>query len=330
MAEVMTTYATSIYNFVGRRLSWSNNGEQQQRPSSHDLFEGSPRPSWLSNPSTYMLQAPLVSVVDQNDSDIDDAVSEQTLVAVEQIPIVLRRAPIPGAESPARGELAGGISDNSVGSDATASNSPIIPPPDGPISHITPATSLTTTETSIEGTNDTERMRSTALPEDDGQRPLRHLLQEIHNMDIPERERAKRMHLVMTEKYNALKGGNDPSKKIVRSGKADPFELMPGDAEKTYHKDSELGCSHYKRGVKLQCSTCHKWYTCRFCHDENEDHTLIRTETKNMLCMHCGKAQPVGQDCRHCGVKAACYYCDKVSLFAFLIDLKRAVANAGA
>jgi len=60
----------------------------------------------------------------------------------------------------------------------------------------------------------------------------------------------------------------------------------------------------------LQCSTCRKWHTCRFCHDEAEDHILIRRETNNMLCMHCGKAQPAQQDCRHCGVKGARYYCD--------------------
>ncbi|GFP58397.1 uncharacterized RING finger protein C2F3.16 [Trichoderma asperellum] len=52
-----------------------------------------------------------------------------------------------------------------------------------------------------------------------------------------------------------------------------------------------LGCEHYERNVKLQCSTCKKWYTCRFCHDANEDHTLIRKDTKNMLCMLCATPQ---------------------------------------
>ncbi|RYP55790.1 hypothetical protein DL771_012381 [Monosporascus sp. 5C6A] len=56
-----------------------------------------------------------------------------------------------------------------------------------------------------------------------------------------------------------------------------------------------FGCDHYRRNVKLQCSTCNRWYTCRFCHDQVENHALIRKETKNMLCMLCGTAQRAGE-----------------------------------
>ncbi len=70
-----------------------------------------------------------------------------------------------------------------------------------------------------------------------------------------------------------------------------------------------LGCSHYKRNVKLQCSACNQWYTCRFCHDEAEDHSLNRKETKNMLCMRCGSPQPAAEHCMECGERAAWYYC---------------------
>lgn len=76
-----------------------------------------------------------------------------------------------------------------------------------------------------------------------------------------------------------------------------------------------LGCEHYKRNVKLQCSTCNKWYTCRFCHDAAEDHTLKRKETKYMLCMLCGCAQVAGKICINCNVRAAWYYCDVCKLW---------------
>lgn len=109
------------------------------------------------------------------------------------------------------------------------------------------------------------------------------------------------------------------------------FALSPEDLEPTYapRKEPEspvvdagdedveteeideviLGCPHYQRNVKLQCYTCKKWYTCRFCHDEAEDHHLIRRDTKNMLCMLCGHAQPAAQVCRACGEQTAQYYC---------------------
>lgn len=76
-----------------------------------------------------------------------------------------------------------------------------------------------------------------------------------------------------------------------------------------------LGCPHYKRNIKLQCSACDRWYTCRFCHDEVEDHSLNRRETKNMLCMLCGHAQLASEECVHCGVPAARYYCSVCKLW---------------
>ena len=55
-------------------------------------------------------------------------------------------------------------------------------------------------------------------------------------------------------------------------------ELSERDKSKTYHDEAHgiLGCQHYRRGAKLQCSTCSQWATCRYCHDEREDHKLIR------------------------------------------------------
>jgi uncharacterized CHY-type Zn-finger protein len=70
-----------------------------------------------------------------------------------------------------------------------------------------------------------------------------------------------------------------------------------------------LGCEHYRRNVKLQCFTCERWYTCRLCHNEAEDHTLPRRETRHMLCMLCGHPQKVGEVCVKCGESAAQYYC---------------------
>ncbi|KAL8942849.1 MAG: hypothetical protein Q9211_001212 [Gyalolechia sp. 1 TL-2023] len=76
-----------------------------------------------------------------------------------------------------------------------------------------------------------------------------------------------------------------------------------------------LGCPHYKRNIKLQCSACYGWYTCRFCHDEVEDHSLNRRETKNMLCMLCGCAQAAAEECFRCGERSARYYCSVCKLW---------------
>ena len=123
----------------------------------------------------------------------------------------------------------------------------------------------------------------------------------------------------------------------------DPFNLSSEDLKPTYYskplsssicQDSDdrlvesdndigepmedaksFGCAHYKRNIKLQCSACDGWYTCRFCHDQVEDHSLNRRETKHMLCMFCGCAQKASHVCMKCGETAAWYYCDVCKLW---------------
>ncbi|EPS37140.1 hypothetical protein H072_9223 [Dactylellina haptotyla CBS 200.50] len=160
-----------------------------------------------------------------------------------------------------------------------------------------------------------------AIPEDDGHRVLREKLLEIQKSSLTERERAQRMHSLMTEKYLKKTGKRpfiSPTNSRPRSMvEGDPFSVTEEDKEPSYANDEEgiLGCSHYRRNVKLQCSTCEKWYPCRFCHDDKEQHSLIRKDTKNMLCMFCGTAQPAAQTCRQCVRYAATYYCDKCKLW---------------
>lgn len=96
---------------------------------------------------------------------------------------------------------------------------------------------------------------------------------------------------------------------------AEVVDAADDDPDTEECDEAILGCQHYQRNVKLQCYTCKKWYTCRFCHDAVEDHPLIRRDTENMLCMLCGHAQPAAQNCRHCDEQTAQYYCDICKLW---------------
>lgn len=95
---------------------------------------------------------------------------------------------------------------------------------------------------------------------------------------------------------------------------AEKAQFGPSDPDEE-ESPPALGCKHYKRNVKLQCSACSRWYTCRFCHDDAEDHSLKRRETKNMLCMLCGCAQPAGEECGECGEQMARYFCNVCKLW---------------
>ncbi|KAJ6439519.1 CHY zinc finger domain-containingprotein [Purpureocillium lavendulum] len=206
------------------------------------------------------------------------------------------------------------------------------------------------------------------IPEDDGMRELRSRIHAINAQDIPQADKARRIHDMLLEGYRASRSsihnvvvppsspGQDPALHAYEPSAAagtleslkfwngqfgdapsTKFDLTESDLAPTYapirqpktpdgqSPTSEppspsgtsppLGCQHYERNVKLQCSTCSKWYTCRFCHDAHEDHNLIRKETKHMLCMLCGTPQKASDVCINCGEISAQYYCNICKLW---------------
>lgn len=303
---------------VERARRWSLSSTAEDRPAT--MSDGDHESITAEATITTPPHSPhsLAPVFESSGVDSEDNFSEETLILVN--PFSVLRPQVSGQAGSAE-------------SSTPMSPPPSMSPPEGPI---------TTSNQSLGGllSGQPIPVKSSALPEDDGQRILRQKLVEISKLNISERERATLMHLLMSEKYNAsrfLGDTVDPGSPLLSNRflttaeelhipqQDNPYKLSPRDTTKTYYTGPnpsselpirELGCSHYRRGVKLQCSTCERWHTCRFCHDENEDHALVRRGTKNMLCMHCERAQPVGQDCRYCGVRSARYYCDKVCILA--------------
>ncbi|KAK6084923.1 CHY zinc finger [Seiridium cupressi] len=192
--------------------------------------------------------------------------------------------------------------------------------------------------------------RPDALPEDDGMGALRKRILEIQSRKLPAPEQAKLIHQVLMEGYKKSKVVIEIDRSASSSsgvgweqkqsqGVLDTFlwqhllgedapterfhlteddikptfaSLKPGEEESEYRA---LGCEHYRRNVKSECSTCGRWHTCRFCHDKVEGHQMSAKDTKNMLCMYCGAAQKVGEACVRCGETAAMYYCSICKLW---------------
>lgn len=217
------------------------------------------------------------------------------------------------------------------------------------------------------------RSEQSTLPADDGMSYMRKRILSIHRSARSNEEKARLVHRLMTEKFNAsqparrgssvlrasspasmrssgrprtpstLKStdslrqtSSPPTSSGSNSESTNLFNLTSEDLKPTYfirsspiskERDSEristdleeeaqaFGCKHYKRNIKLQCSACFRWYTCRFCHDAVENHMLNRRETKNMLCMQCSTAQSASGECTACGERSAWYYCDVCKLW---------------
>ncbi|EXJ77617.1 hypothetical protein A1O3_09845 [Capronia epimyces CBS 606.96] len=192
-----------------------------------------------------------------------------------------------------------------------------------------------------------QRDASGTLPEDDGMGPLRKKIRAIWEGPSTPVEKSRLVHSLMMERYQTtqrMRPAKTPWRSLdppLRPGSSSSmmsgasqeiiYNLIPEDLVPTYaprdeaapgvldsaadSSTPELGCIHYKRNVKMQCNLCERWYTCRLCHDEVENHTLPRRETKHMLCMLCNTPQPVGQFCKMCHVQAACYYCPVCKLW---------------
>lgn len=322
---VMATYAIRLQSVLGpvveRARRWSQSSTAEDRPAPPTTLSDDDHESITAEIATttppYSPRS-LAPVFESSDVGSEDGSSEGTFVVVDR-------------PSGLRPHMSGQVNDAESSTPTSLPSS--MSPPEGP---------ATTSNRSLGGLSSEQLIpiKSSALPEDDGQRVLRQKLVEISKLDVSERERATLMHLLMSEKYNASRLSGDiadpvspqlstrflaTAEELHIPQQDNPYKLSPRDTTKTYYTGPntalelsirELGCPHYRRGVKLQCSTCERWHTCRFCHDENEDHALVRRATKNMLCMHCARAQPVGHDCRYCGVRSARYYCDKVCILA--------------
>jgi uncharacterized CHY-type Zn-finger protein len=175
---------------------------------------------------------------------------------------------------------------------------------------------------------------SDALPEDDGMGPLRHRINAIWTGPGTPLEKSKLIHILMNERHKAASQhghatSRRPTTSVPRLGSplslaqepsfrlsdADltpsfaPLGVDEGDDHVEEPVPRHLGCVHYRRNVKMQCFTCEKWYTCRLCHDEVENHVLPRRDTRFMLCMLCKSPQGVSQFCKVCGEQAGNYYC---------------------
>ncbi len=77
-----------------------------------------------------------------------------------------------------------------------------------------------------------------------------------------------------------------------------------------------LGCEHYKQKCWILAPCCDRYYPCRRCHDEAENHEIDRHAIAFVACVVCGeKDQPVSDTCRNCGVRFAEYFCEPCRLY---------------
>eukprot|EP01134_Creolimax_fragrantissima_P003198 CFRG3198T1 len=159
------------------------------------------------------------------------------------------------------------------------------------------------------------------------QAKMRALIMQVHsNPSLTPLEKAHEVQKLMTSTYNdSQKASNEnlrASKHSQHMACLQPHyrpRLTPcsSDPEERISKMRVFGCKHYARACKIQAPCCHKWYTCRLCHDEDNDHKMNRHEVRNMYCMHCNRTQEAGKVCKFedCRKTIASYHCGSCNLW---------------
>jgi RING finger and CHY zinc finger domain-containing protein 1 len=91
------------------------------------------------------------------------------------------------------------------------------------------------------------------------------------------------------------------------------FEAM--NPKKKDEGKQKISCNHYKRNCQLMCVTCKKFYPCRICHDDNEDHKIERHKVEYIKCNECNLKQKKSSKCQQCNIQFAKYYCPVCTLY---------------
>jgi RING finger/CHY zinc finger protein 1 len=152
----------------------------------------------------------------------------------------------------------------------------------------------------------------------DDPKHLRMRIQEIlEDKAIPASQKPHRIQALMSQRKTimetAVAAEEEKEEEEEETGSFNEL-LSEITTIKEYNGD-DLGCKHYKCGVKVKAPCCRKWYVCRLCHDEVESHTMDRYAITQIICMHCSHMQSATQICVQCNTKLAHYYCDMCKLW---------------
>jgi RING finger/CHY zinc finger protein 1 len=69
-------------------------------------------------------------------------------------------------------------------------------------------------------------------------------------------------------------------------------------------------CTHYKNNIQVFATCCNKYYDCHLCHNENNDHDMLRREIYKVKCMNCNCENPPINNCIDCNKQFAQNYCN--------------------
>ncbi|AYV80384.1 MAG: CHY zinc finger family protein [Harvfovirus sp.] len=74
-------------------------------------------------------------------------------------------------------------------------------------------------------------------------------------------------------------------------------------------------CKHYSNHCTLFAPCCQKYYDCKRCHNESNEHILSGDGDIKIRCDYCGFDQKIRQTCEKCTKSLGEYYCEQCIIF---------------
>lgn len=125
------------------------------------------------------------------------------------------------------------------------------------------------------------------------------ILEIYQNNELSNQEKMRRINIIMNL-------GNSSS---IEHTSTIPISSTPSIPD-------IVNCSHYDRDCMILSPCCNKWYSCRLCHDDDNDHKLDRKLISTIICKKCLTIQPQSNTCTNCDITFAHYYCSICKLWA--------------
>ncbi|XP_011156211.1 RING finger and CHY zinc finger domain-containing protein 1 isoform X2 [Solenopsis invicta] len=164
-------------------------------------------------------------------------------------------------------------------------------------------------ETAADRENDDPSPESTVTAERDDE--------DLTNCDVEQTAAAAAATTAVTAADRGDDRDRKETRKSVKKGDCVWTMYLPSTSgkEALAVSNDNYGCEHYKRKSKFVTPCCNKVYTCRFCHDEQEAHTVNRKEVTELICVLCDTRQPVQATCQNCHCQFGKYTCLECNLF---------------
>jgi RING finger/CHY zinc finger protein 1 len=87
-----------------------------------------------------------------------------------------------------------------------------------------------------------------------------------------------------------------------------------------YNKKIIKTCDHFKNNIQVFAECCNKYYDCHLCHNEKNNHKMVRKKIYKVKCINCNCENPPINNCIDCNITFGKKNCNICNIWCNRID----------